>query len=160
MVIARVTRAQRKEQTRDALVDSAYRLFTQQGFHGTSLDQVAAEAGFTKGAVYSNFASKEDLFFAVYERRVEASVQRLDALVDEFGASAPVESARQALAGRRSAAGLTAAGSGSTGSPRSGRGSSIAARSRGVSMFCASRSAATVTVVDHAVLPGARAVIW
>ena len=43
------------------------------GFHATSLDAVADAAGYTKGAVYSNFASKEDLFFAVYERRVERS---------------------------------------------------------------------------------------
>jgi AcrR family transcriptional regulator len=35
------------------------------------VDEVAERAGYTKGAVYSNFASKEDLFFAVYERQVE-----------------------------------------------------------------------------------------
>ena len=45
--------------------------FSADGYHATSLDAVADEAGFTKGAVYSNFSSKEDLFFAVYERRVE-----------------------------------------------------------------------------------------
>jgi AcrR family transcriptional regulator len=41
------------------------------GFHATSVDQIAERAGYTKGAVYSNFAAKEDLFFAVYEGRVE-----------------------------------------------------------------------------------------
>jgi len=41
------------------------------GFHATTLALVADDAGYTKGAVYSNFSSKEDLFFAVYERRVE-----------------------------------------------------------------------------------------
>ena len=46
------------------------------GFHATSLDQIAAAAGYTKGAVYSNFASKEDLFFAVYERRAAARRRR------------------------------------------------------------------------------------
>ena len=102
MAVTRISRADRKQQTRESLMDSAYRLFTSQGFHRTSLDQVSAEAGFTKGAVYSNFASKEDLFFAVYERRVEASVQHLETLVDEFGAAAPMESARHVLAGRRS----------------------------------------------------------
>ena len=40
-------------------------------FHATDNLTVSGEAGYTKGAVYSNFASKEDLFFAVYERRVE-----------------------------------------------------------------------------------------
>jgi AcrR family transcriptional regulator len=43
---------------------------------------VAAEAGYTKGAVYSNFASKEDLFFAVYERRVDARVAEMEAALE------------------------------------------------------------------------------
>jgi AcrR family transcriptional regulator len=72
------TRAQRQAQTRQELVDAAERFFTAQGFHATSLDAVAAEAGFTKGAVYSNFASKEDLFFAVYERRVDVRVAEVE----------------------------------------------------------------------------------
>lgn len=72
------TRAQRQARTRKELVDAAERLFTAQGFHATSLDAVAAEAGFTKGAVYSNFASKEDLFFAVYERRVDGRVAEVE----------------------------------------------------------------------------------
>jgi AcrR family transcriptional regulator len=73
MATARLTRAERREQTRDDLIAAADRLFIEGGFHATSLDQIAAAAGYTKGAVYSNFASKEDLFFAVYERRADAS---------------------------------------------------------------------------------------
>ena len=69
MTTPRLTRAERREQTRDDLIAAADRRFVQGGFHATSLDQIAADAGYTKGAVYSNFASKEDLFFAVYERR-------------------------------------------------------------------------------------------
>jgi AcrR family transcriptional regulator len=65
------TRADRRSQTRAELIAVADRRFSSDGYHATSLDAVADEAGFTKGAVYSNFASKEDLFFAVYERRVE-----------------------------------------------------------------------------------------
>ena len=72
------TRAERQAQTRKELVDAAERLFTAQGFHATSLDAVAAEAGFTKGAVYSNFASKEDLFFVVYERRMDVRVAEVE----------------------------------------------------------------------------------
>jgi AcrR family transcriptional regulator len=77
------TRAERQAQTRGELVDAAQHLFTAQGFHATSIDAVAAEAGFTKGAVYSNFASKEDLFFAVYERRVDARVSEIEAILAE-----------------------------------------------------------------------------
>jgi AcrR family transcriptional regulator len=64
------TRAERQARTREDLIDAAEELFTENGFHATSLDAVAVAAGYTKGAVYSNFSSKEDLFFAVYERRV------------------------------------------------------------------------------------------
>ena len=66
-----LTRADRQARTREELVEAADRLFTTNGFHATSIDAVADAAGYTKGAVYSNFASKEDLFFAVYERRVD-----------------------------------------------------------------------------------------
>lgn len=76
------TRAERQAQTRGDLVDAAERLFTAQGFHATSIDAVAAEAGFTKGAVYSNFASKEDLFFAVYERRVDRRLAEIEAILE------------------------------------------------------------------------------
>jgi AcrR family transcriptional regulator len=73
-----LTRAERREQTRDDLVAAADRCFVQGGFHPTSLDQIATSAGYTKGAVYSNFASKEDLFFAVYERRADAAAAQME----------------------------------------------------------------------------------
>src|SRR3954468_12715682 len=67
----RMTRAETREQTREAVVAAADALFVERGFHASSVGDIAAAAGYTKGAVYSNFASKEDLFFAVYQRRVE-----------------------------------------------------------------------------------------
>ena len=67
----RMSRAERREQTRQELISAAEVCFVTDGFHATSVDQVAERAGYTKGAVYSNFAAKEDLFFAVYQRRVE-----------------------------------------------------------------------------------------
>jgi AcrR family transcriptional regulator len=77
-----VSRADRQAQTRTELIDAAESLFTANGFHATSLDAVADAAGYTKGAVYSNFSSKEDLFFAVYERRVERHEEHVGALLD------------------------------------------------------------------------------
>jgi AcrR family transcriptional regulator len=65
------TRSDRQAQTRAELIAAADRRFSVDGFHATTLALVADDAGYTKGAVYSNFSSKEDLFFAVYERRVE-----------------------------------------------------------------------------------------
>jgi len=73
----RLTRVEQQQRTRDRVIEAADRLFVENGFHAVSVDRVATEAGYTKGAVYSNFDSKEDLFFAVYERRA----QRLS---DEF----------------------------------------------------------------------------
>ena len=67
----RLSRVERREQTRQELVTAAEACFVSRGFHASSVDEVAERAGYTKGAVYSNFASKEDLFFAIYERRVE-----------------------------------------------------------------------------------------
>jgi AcrR family transcriptional regulator len=88
------TREQRKAQTRERLVDAADRLFRRDGFHATSVDAVADEAGFTKGAVYSNFESKEDLFFAVYERHVDERVAQIDRLGD--AATSAIEAIRTA----------------------------------------------------------------
>ena len=66
----RLNRGQRKAQTREQLLDAATRVFAERGFEAASLDEVAAAAGYTKGAVYSNFASKTDLVIALIERKV------------------------------------------------------------------------------------------
>src|SRR4051794_6061665 len=76
MVSQRIGRAERKERTRAELVQAARRTFLRHGFHGASVDLIADEAGYTKGAVYSSFAGKDDLFLAVldahFERRAQA----------------------------------------------------------------------------------------
>ena len=74
----RLSRAERRARTRDDLVDAAERLFSASGFHATSVDAVADAAGYTKGAVYSNFASKEDLFLAVYARQADQAVAAIE----------------------------------------------------------------------------------
>jgi AcrR family transcriptional regulator len=74
---ARMSRLQRKELTRELLLDAAIDVFAERGYHGASLDDVADAAGFTKGAVYSNFTRKSDLFRALLERE---TVRRTAAL--------------------------------------------------------------------------------
>jgi len=69
MAVEPLTRDRRREMTRRHLLDAAAIVFARDGFHRASLDDVAATAGFTKGAVYSNFKSKDDLFLAVFEDR-------------------------------------------------------------------------------------------
>jgi AcrR family transcriptional regulator len=94
-----MTRAERKAKTREDLLDAAMRLFCARGFHATSLDLVAAEAGYTKGAVYSNFSSKEDLFFALYERRVQEGTARWGEQL-RSGEQTPVDLARTVVGSR------------------------------------------------------------
>src|SRR5947207_5252166 len=57
--------------TRQHLLDAAAIVFARNGFHGSTLDEVAATAGFSKGAVYSNFKSKDDLFLELFHDRVD-----------------------------------------------------------------------------------------
>jgi AcrR family transcriptional regulator len=78
----RLTRAEQKERTRSEVIRAARQVFLRRGFHGASLDEIAEQAGYTKGAVYSNFASKDALFLAVleehYEKRIEAYARMLE----------------------------------------------------------------------------------
>lgn len=98
-MVSVMTRAEKKAKTREELLDAAMRLFCARGFHATSLDLVAAEAGYTKGAVYSNFRSKEDLFFGLYERRVAQAVPQLRAAL--AAGQTPPDIARAVIGNRR-----------------------------------------------------------
>ena len=64
-----MTRAERRAQTRAALLDAAARVFVDRGFAGASVEAIVAEAGYTRGAFYSNFSSKEELFVALLQER-------------------------------------------------------------------------------------------
>jgi len=73
----RLTREQSRARTRERLLDAAGRVFARRGFHGASVEEVAEEAGHSKGAVYSNFTSKEDLFLTLLEQRCAQSIDRI-----------------------------------------------------------------------------------
>jgi AcrR family transcriptional regulator len=74
-----------REQTRQRLLDAAGPVFAERGYERASLDHVAAAAGLTKGAVYSSFAGKAELFYALMEQRID---ERL-ALAAEAAARQP-----------------------------------------------------------------------
>jgi AcrR family transcriptional regulator len=88
----RLTQAEAKEQTRQQLLAAAARVFAQKGFAGASLEEIAERAGYSTGAVYYNFAGKEELFLELIrsgwsrqiERRTEA-VTRVFAEAAEGG---------------------------------------------------------------------------
>jgi AcrR family transcriptional regulator len=66
----RLTRKQRQAQTRERLLEAAERVFIREGVAGSSVEKIAAEAGFTRGAFYSNFESKEQLFVELLHDRI------------------------------------------------------------------------------------------
>ncbi len=67
MVQQRLTREEARHRTRRAILDAARALFTQHGYRGASLDDIAETAGYSKGAVYSNWPSKEALFLELLD---------------------------------------------------------------------------------------------
>lgn len=78
----------RTAETLAKILDAAEATFSEQGFEMTQLEEIAARAGYTRGAIYAHFASKEDLFFALMEQRVLAKfadAQRVVAAEPEVG---------------------------------------------------------------------------
>jgi len=70
-----------RDDTRDKLFEAAARVFEEQGIGGASIEAIAAAAGFTRGAFYSNFASKDELIIAMIENHVEQSIERMHELL-------------------------------------------------------------------------------
>jgi AcrR family transcriptional regulator len=88
LVVQRLSRAEQRDLTRARLLDAAEDVFIERGFHATSVDEVAERAGFSKGAVYSNFESKDELFLAVLDRRVDS---RALAIEGKIATNQPLE---------------------------------------------------------------------
>jgi len=68
-VSRRLTRKEQQAETRERLLRSAAKVFARRGFQAASVEEIASNAGFTKGAVYANFDGKEDLFLAMLDER-------------------------------------------------------------------------------------------
>src|SRR6184192_3429157 len=79
--LARMSRKESKAYTRERLLDAARRVFASNGFHGASVEEIASAAGFSTGALYSNFDGKEDLFLALMEREIAAHAREISAAV-------------------------------------------------------------------------------
>src|SRR3954452_12890746 len=90
-VEARNRREIKQEQTRARLLEAAAAVFARSGYHGATLAEVAAEAGFTKGAVYSNFESKEALFLALVDQEISKRVREIGTVVETAAAGGDIE---------------------------------------------------------------------
>lgn len=89
----RLTRAEQQAQTRQRVLDAADEIFSEDGFHAARLEAIAERAGYTRGAVYSNFKDKNELALAIIERRVGEARATLATVASESGGS--VQRARE-----------------------------------------------------------------
>jgi AcrR family transcriptional regulator len=94
MAATRISRGDSKAQTRADLLGAARRVFVERGFHAATLDDIAEAAGYTKGAVYSNFRGKDDLFLALLEDHYERRVETYRELMLELDLDDPEETRR------------------------------------------------------------------
>ncbi|MBP2476673.1 AcrR family transcriptional regulator [Crossiella equi] len=76
----RVTR--RRAETRQRLLDAALAVFAREGFGRSTVEQVCEHAGYTRGAFYSNFASLDELFLAMWEQRSAAMIAEVEAVFE------------------------------------------------------------------------------
>jgi AcrR family transcriptional regulator len=77
-------RQERTEVTRARLIQSAKKIFARDGFEAAKLEEIAADAGYTRGAFYANFKNKEDLFFALLEGEVLSRIEKVRSKMDKF----------------------------------------------------------------------------
>lgn len=87
--MTRLTREQSQALTRAKLLEHAVRVVAAEGYEGASIDKIAEAAGYSKGAFYSNFASKEELFLELLETHAGQDVVEIGRLVE--GVTEPAE---------------------------------------------------------------------
>jgi AcrR family transcriptional regulator len=88
-----LTRKEKQARTRSALLESAAKLICRKGITEASVEDVATDAGYTKGALYANFKSKEEMFLVMLDERYAIELERLEARLP--GENVPVEEARR-----------------------------------------------------------------
>ena len=81
--MSRVRTRPTRDDTREKLFEASARVFEDQGIGGASIEAIAAAAGFTRGAFYSNFKSKDELIIAMLEDHVEQSIGRIRDLLEK-----------------------------------------------------------------------------
>jgi AcrR family transcriptional regulator len=89
----RLTRKEQQARTRAGLMHSAARVFSRRGLERASVDEIAEDAGFTKGAFYANFASKEEIFLAMLDERFVERLAEIERVTEDD--AEPQEQARR-----------------------------------------------------------------
>jgi AcrR family transcriptional regulator len=103
--VEKLTPERRRQLTRQTLIEAAAEVFAQKGFYGASLEEIGEVAGFSRGAIYSNFGSKEELLFGVLDHYMDIQLDavmtameatgRADVVADAVAATAAWESANR-----------------------------------------------------------------
>jgi AcrR family transcriptional regulator len=93
----RLSRKEKQAHTRSCLMKSAAKVFTRHGMERASIDQVAEDAGYTKGAFYANFKNKEELFLAMLDEHFQEHIEEVERAFADSDESPP-EQARHAAA--------------------------------------------------------------
>lgn len=78
------TPKRRRSNTRARLLEGALEVFAERGFHGASVEDICDRAGFTRGAFYSNFASKDELVLALFQATTDRLLEQIEALLPEL----------------------------------------------------------------------------
>lgn len=94
----RETRAERQARTRAELITTAAKVFARHGYNGASVEEIAEEAGYSHGAVYSNFNGKADLFLTVFEDYMAERARELAATQFDLDEDTPLEVRARGLA--------------------------------------------------------------
>lgn len=94
----RETRVEKQARTRAELISTAAKVFGRCGYDGASVEEIAERAGYSHGAVYSNFEGKADLFLAVFEEYMAERVRELAETQAALPEGAPLEARARALA--------------------------------------------------------------
>src|SRR5262245_24059219 len=95
--MAVMSRKETQERTRERVLAAAAKVFARRGYHRATVDEIASEAGFTIGALYSNFAGKEELFLALADQQVEERVAEVAAMGDAAEGEEPNKDAAEQL---------------------------------------------------------------
>jgi AcrR family transcriptional regulator len=107
VAVEKLTPERRRQMTREALIAAAADVFAQKGFYGASLEEIAEAAGFTRGAIYSNFGSKDELLLAVIDMFIDRQIADLSELIQGEAGADPVASAMAAAAVWQNSSSLT-----------------------------------------------------
>src|SRR5580700_2943962 len=89
-MVKRLSRTEQTERNRVLVLEAARRVFLRRGYHGASVEQIADEAGFSTGVVYSRFDGKADLFLTLLEERIDERAADNAGLLEQWTGAAGI----------------------------------------------------------------------